>query len=237
MNTVLITGANRGLGFEFTKQYANDGWKVIACCRNPEQADELQEIAGENSAVTVERLDVNDFAQIDELGEKYRGQPIDVLLNNAGIIGPFPIDENIKRQHFGSMEYDVWADVLRTNTFAPVRMAEVFLENVAASNQKKIVTISSTVGSITEMAIPALAYASSKSALNRVMTIIAGLLKEREVIVAMYCPGYVKTRMDAYGYATVEIPESIALLRPMIADLTLEDTGSFTGHDGRTIGW
>ena len=124
MNTVLITGANRGLGFEFTKQYANDGWKVIACCRHPEQADELQALAAENSAVIVERLDVNDFAQIDELGEKYRGQPIDVLLNNAGVIGPFPIDDNIKRQHFGSMEYDVWADVLRTNTFAPVKMAE-----------------------------------------------------------------------------------------------------------------
>jgi len=87
------------------------------------------------------------------------------------------------------------------------------------------------------MAIPALAYASSKSALNRVMTIIAGQLKERDVIVAMYCPGYVKTRMDTYGYATVEISESIALLRPMIADLTIENTGSYTGHDGRTIGW
>jgi hypothetical protein len=69
------------------------------------------------------------------------------------------------------------------------------------------------------------------------MTIIAGQLKERGIIVAMYCPGYVKTRMDAFGYATVEVPESIAALRPMIADLTIEKTGSFTGHDGRTIGW
>ena len=126
---------------------------------------------------------------------------------------------------------------LRTNTFAPVKMAEAFLENVAASEQKKIVNISSTVGSITEMAIPGLAYASSKSALNRVMTIIAGQVKERGVIVAMYCPGYVKTRMDAFGYATVDIPDSIAALRPMIEGLTIEQTGSYTGHDGRTIGW
>jgi NAD(P)-dependent dehydrogenase (short-subunit alcohol dehydrogenase family) len=237
MPTILITGANRGLGLEFTRQYAADGWRVIACCRKPESADELNELAASNDSVVVEQLDVNDFSAIDALAQKYAGQSIDVLLNNAGIIGPIPIAENIERQSFGSMEYDVWAEVLRTNTFAPVKMAEAFLENVAASEQKKIVNISSTVGSITEMAIPGLAYASSKSALNRVMTIIAGQVKERGVIVAMYCPGYVKTRMDAFGYATVDIPDSIAALRPMIADLTIEKTGSYTGHDGRTIGW
>jgi NAD(P)-dependent dehydrogenase (short-subunit alcohol dehydrogenase family) len=237
VSTVLITGANRGLGLEFTRQYADEGWKVIACCRNPGEADELGRIAADKPDVVIEKLDVADHAAIDSLGKKYAGVPIDVLLNNAGIIGPIPIAENIERQHFGSMEYDVWEGVLRVNTFGPVKMAEVFLENVAASEQKKIVTISSTVGSITEMAIPALAYASSKTALNRVMTIIAGQVKERGIIVAMYCPGYVKTRMDAFGYAMVEIPDSIAALRPMIAGLTIEDTGSYTGHDGRTIGW
>ena len=237
MSTILITGANRGLGLEFTRQYAADGWKVIACCRNPDKADDLVSLAADHADVVMEKLDVTDHAAIDALGEKYAGVAIDVLLNNAGIIGPLPIAENIERQSFGSMEYDVWEDVLRVNTFAPVKMAEVFLENVAASEQKKIVTISSTVGSITEMAIPGLAYASSKTALNRVMTIIAGEVKKRGVIVAMYCPGYVKTRMDAFGYAMVEIPDSIAALRPMIADLTIEQTGSYTGHDGRTIGW
>jgi NAD(P)-dependent dehydrogenase (short-subunit alcohol dehydrogenase family) len=237
VSTILITGANRGLGLEFTRQYAADGWKVIACCRNPDQADELASMAAENPDVVIEKLDVADHAAIDTLAKKYAGVPIDVLLNNAGIIGPIPIAENIERQHFGSMEYAVWEDVLRVNTFGPVKMAEVFLENVAASEQKKIITISSTVGSITEMAIPALAYASSKSALNRVMTIIAGQLKDRGIIVAMYCPGYVKTRMDAFGYAMVEISDSITALRPMIADLTIEQTGSYTGHDGRTIGW
>ncbi|HJP04279.1 MAG: short-chain dehydrogenase [Chromatiales bacterium] len=236
MPTILITGANRGLGLEFARQYSADGWKVIACCRTPADAHELNELAA-GADITVEQLDVNDFAAIDALGEKYKGVPIDVLLNNAGIIGPIPIAENAMRQHFSKMDYEVWEQVLRTNTFAPVKMAEVFLENVAASEQKKIVTISSTVGSIAEMSVPALAYASSKTALNRVMTIIAGQLKERGIIVAMYCPGYVKTRMDAFGYATVEVPESIAALRPMIADLTIEKTGSFTGHDGRTIGW
>lgn len=237
MATILITGANRGLGLEFAKQYAADGWKVIACCRSPGAADELQQLANENRAVTVEKLDVSDYGQIEALGKKYDGVPIDVLLNNAGIIGPIPIAENIDRQNFGNMDYGVWEEVLRVNTFGPVKMAEVFLENVAASEQKKIVNISSTVGSITEMVIPGIAYATSKSALNRAMTIVANEVKSRGVIVAMYCPGYVKTRMDAFGFATVEIPDSIAALRPMIANLTIEQTGSYTGHDGRTIGW
>lgn len=237
MATILITGANRGLGLEFAKQYAADGWKVIACCRSPGAADELQQLANENRAVTVEKLDVSDYGQIEALGKKYDGVPIDVLLNNAGIIGPIPIAENIDRQNFGNMDYGVWEEVLRVNTFGPVKMAEVFLENVAASEQKKIVNISSTVGSITEMVILGIAYATSKSALNRAMTIVANEVKSRGVIVAMYCPGYVKTRMDAFGFATVEIPDSIAALRPMIANLTIEQTGSYTGHDGRTIGW
>lgn len=236
MPTILITGANRGLGLEFTRQYAADGWNVIACCRTPADAQELNELAA-GADVVVEQLDVNDFVAIDALGDKYKGVPIDVLLNNAGIIGPIPIAENVARQRFGTMDYEVWEQVLRTNTFAPLKMTEVFLENVAASEQKKVVTISSTVGSITEMSVPSLAYASSKTALNRVMTLITEELKERGIIVAMYCPGYVKTRMDAFGYATVDIPDSIAALRPMIADLTIEQTGGFRGHDGRTIGW
>ena len=237
MPTILITGANRGLGLEFTRQYAADGWHVIACCRQPADADELNALAAENSEIVVEQLDVNDFAAIDALAEKYQGKPIDILLNNAGIIGPLPIAENIERQHFGSMDYGVWEEVIHTNTFAPLKMAEAFLENVADSEQKKIINISSTVASITEMTIPGVAYASSKSALNRAMTIVASQVKDRGVIVAMYCPGYVKTRMDAFGYAMVEIPESIAALRPMIGALTIEQTGSYTGHDGRTIGW
>jgi len=236
LSTILITGANRGLGLEFAHQYSVDGWNVIACCRNPDEADELRALSSAASIV-VEQLDVTDFAAIDDLGNKYRGVPIDVLLNNAGIIGAFPIAENVDRQHFGSMEYELWEQVLRTNTFAPVRMAEVFLENVAASEQKKIVTISSTVASISESAVPSLAYASSKSALNRVMTIIAGQLKDQGVCVGLYCPGYAKTRMDAFGFGTVEIADSVAALKDLIARLTIEESGCFIGHDGRTIGW
>jgi len=237
MPSILITGANQGLGFEFTRQYATDGWHVIACCRTPGSADELNKLAAENAKVIIEKLDVRDHDGIEALGKKYAGKPLDVLLNNAGIIGPVPIAENTHRQHFGTMDYGVWQDVMETNTFGPVKMAETFVEHLAAGEQKKLVNISSQVSSIGEMAIPSIAYASSKTALNRAMTIIAEQVKERGIVVAMFCPGYVKTRMDAFGYAMIEIEQSINALRPLIAALTIDDTGCFKTHEGRTIAW
>jgi NAD(P)-dependent dehydrogenase (short-subunit alcohol dehydrogenase family) len=237
MSTILITGANRGIGLEFTTQYAADGWDVIACCRTPETADELQAIANQYPHVTIEPLDVQDHSAIDALGDKYRGQPIDLLLNNAGIIGPFPIAEHVDRQTFGNMDYAIWRDVIETNTFGPLKMAETFVENVAISGQKKIVNISSTTGSMAEMSVPAIAYASSKTALNRAMTTVAGELKERGIIVALFCPGYCKTRMDAHGYAMVEVTDSVAGLRPLIDALTVADAGTFTRYDGTPIAW
>jgi NAD(P)-dependent dehydrogenase (short-subunit alcohol dehydrogenase family) len=237
MPNILITGANRGLGLEFTRQYAEDGWDVIACCRSPESADNLNMLASENNKIRLEKLDVADFDSIEMLGKKYKTLKLDILLNNAGIIGPIPIEENISRQYFGQMEYDVWDEVMRVNCYAPMKLTEVFADNVANSEHKKIICISSSVGSISEMSIPGIAYASSKTALNRAMTIAAMELKKKNIIIGLLCPGYVKTRMDAFGYAMLETKESISLLRPMIAALTIEETGSFKGHDGRTIGW
>ena len=135
------------------------------------------------------------------------------------------------------MDYGIWQDVIQTNTFGPLKMAEVFVEHVAASEQKKIVNISSQTSSMAEMSVPAIAYASSKTALNRAMTIVAGELKERGITVALFCPGYAKTRMDAFGYAMVEVADSVSALRPRIAALTLEDAGSFTRYDGKPIAW
>jgi len=237
MPTILITGASRGLGLEFSRQYAADDWRVIACCRSPASADELNGLATDYTNLTIETLDVQDHAKIDALAEKYAGQAIDVLLNNAGLIGPLPYEEHIERQHFGSTDYSVWDMVLRTNTYGPLKMAEAFLEHVASSEKKIIANISSEVSSIAGFAVPAIAYASSKSALNRAMTIVATLVKERGVIVALFCPGYVKTRMDFSSYATVEIPDSIAALRTLISELTIEDTGTFRRYDGKPLAW
>lgn len=237
MPTTLITGASRGLGLEFARQYAADGWQVIACCRSPDSADELQSLAAGDTNVTIEKLDVQDPAEIEALARKYTARPIDVLLNNAGLIGPLPYEEHIERQHFGSTDFDVWDTVLQTNVYGPLKMAEAFIEHVATSELKIIANISSEVSSIAGFAIPAIAYASSKSALNRAMTIVADHVKDRGIIVKLFCPGYAKTRMDFSGYATVEIPDSIAALRSQIASLTIADTGTFSRYDGKTLPW
>lgn len=235
--TVLITGANQGIGLELVRQYAEDGWDIIACCRTPAAAHELQALARDKPAVIIEQLDVRDHAAIDALGAKYGDTPLDILINNAGMIGPAPIAEQIHRQVFGSIDYGVWQDVIATNTFGPIKLAETFVDSLAASEQGRLVNISSNVGSIAERCQPAIAYSSSKSALNRATTIIAEQLKGQGIVVALFCPGMVKTRMDAWGNAGVSIEESVSGLLPLIDSLTLEDSGTFRDYTGRTIAW
>lgn len=234
MPSVLITGANRGIGLELARQYLADGWDVLATCRNPATADELRALG--DGPLEIYPLDVTDGAAIDALADELAGRRLDVLLNNAGIIGPVPVAEHIERQHFGTLDYDLWEQVIRTNTFGPVRMAEAFLEHVLAGEQRKIVTISSTVGSITERQTPAFAYATSKTAVNKAMTLLAAVLRERGVIVTLVCPGYVRTRMD-FGTADVEIPDSAAGIRRLVAGYTLADSGSFRRYNGETVNW
>lgn len=233
--TVLVTGANRGIGLEFARQYLGEDWRVIATLRNPANAGDLDALDGPGELV-IEALDVTDHAQIDALAERYAGQPIDVLLNNAGIIGPVPIPEHIEKQHFGTMDYPLWDRVLWTNTFAPLKMAEAFVEHVAASEQKKIVALSSTVGSLVERDTPAFAYATSKTALNKAMRLLAGVLKERGISVGIFCPGYVQTRMD-FGTADVKPPDSVRGLRGLIESMTLADSGTFRRYNGEAVAW
>jgi NAD(P)-dependent dehydrogenase (short-subunit alcohol dehydrogenase family) len=236
MPATLITGANQGLGLEMVRQYAADGWEVIACCRNPRNASELQDISKSNSKVRVEALDLNDPTGIDALAARLGDTAIDLLLNNAGIMGALPFRENLHRQHFGTLDYELWDQVLRTNTLGTLKVTEAFVEHVARSDQRKIVSLSSTTASIAGSDRQALAYTTSKTALNKAMTLVAKQLEPRGIIVTLVCPGYVKTRMNVGG-ATLEIPESVAGLRQLIAGLTLDDTGTFRRYDGAVIPW
>lgn len=236
MPTTLITGASQGLGLELTRQYAGAGWRVIACCRRPEQASGLRALPAAGPPVEVAQLDVTDAQAIAALAARLGDDPIDLLLNNAGIIGPLPLRENLYRQHFGTIDYGTWEQVLETNLLGPVRMTEAFVEHVAASTQRLVVTLSSTTGSIAESRRAALAYTSSKAALNKAMTVIADQLSERGITVALLCPGYVKTRMDLGG-AALSPEESVSGMRNVIASLRLEDTGCFRRYNGDTIAW
>ena len=233
----LVTGANRGLGLEFTKQILQAGHNVYATCRNTNDIDDLNEYSGKyKDSLIILKLDINDHDSILKLNKKLKNVSIDVMINNAGIIGPLPYFENTFKQHYGTIDYDVWADVFKTNLFGPVKMAETFLDQIEKGQDKKMVFISSVVGSIADDHQKAFAYATSKTALNKSVALMADILKEREVKVLAMCPGYVKTRMNGGG-ANLEPEESIKGMLKQIEKLDLESSGSFVRYNGESINW
>ena len=238
MPSLLVTGANRGLGLAFTRRYSADGWTVTAACREPETATELEQLVeSSDGKVTIEKLDVLDHEAIDALATQQRGQSLDLLINNAGIVGPFPYSEHLERQRFGTLDYDLWGEVIRTNSIAPAKMAEAFLDSLLLGKNPKIVSISSTVGSNAECTIPTYLYGSSKAALNKIMTMLAETLRKHGIIVALLCPGHTKTRMGLETNASIEVEESVAGMHNIIDRLTMSDTGSFTRYNGERIAW
>jgi NAD(P)-dependent dehydrogenase (short-subunit alcohol dehydrogenase family) len=238
MITTFVTGSSRGIGLEFVRQYAADGAEVIATCRNPAEARDLQELANVyDGRVLIDQLDVTDSVSVSALARKYKGKPIDILINNAGIPGPRgPNNEKLNDQRFGTLNYDAWLDVININTLGPIRVAEAFVENVALGNEKKIVTLSSTMGSIQEMPYPIFLYSTSKTALNKAISILAVALKERDIIAALFCPGHVKTDLGGEG-ASVEVKDSVAGLRELFSRLTMADSGTYTRYNGETVAW
>ena len=231
--TVLITGANRGIGFELARQYAERGWQVIATTRTPAEATALMAIAKQRANVTVEALDVTDHAQIDALAAKYKGRPVDVLLNSAGISGEGEVGA------FGTLNYDVYAKVHAVNVIGPLKMAEAFLPNVAASQQKKIISITSTQGSITRSTGGGYFYRSSKAALNMVMHSLAIDLKPKGITVGLVSPGFVKTDftkgLDLPMMITAE--QSATAVIKVIDGYDLAKTGTFMRHTGEEAAW
>lgn len=225
---VLITGANRGIGLEFTKQYAADGWKVLACCRDPESADALQALASTSKNVQVFALDVSDFSQIDSLALELKNEAIDVLINNAGVYPP---------SSFGDTNYDDWADAFKINSMASLKMAEAFVQHITRSQLKKIVTLSSKMGSIDDNTSgESYIYRASKSAVNMVMKSLSIDLKPYGISVVTLHPGWVQTDMGGAN-GLINTQTSVAGLRQVIADLSLQSTGQFMTFDGKSIKW
>ena len=246
--TVLITGANASHGLAFANDYAELGWNVIATCRTPEKADRLTALANKFPNIAIEELDIVDFDEIDSLAEKYRDAPIDVLLLNAAI-NSFRFGPN----RFGKIDYDWFEEILKVNIIGQIRVSEAFLEHVAASKQKKIIAMTSTGGSITNVrSTMAVAYRSSKAALNMLMRMYSIELKDRGVIVSIMAPGTV----DTEDYMNAEDPASVprnyqmmmkanrlaprTAINDMIAlidRLTLEDSGVYYEWTGKVLPW
>jgi NAD(P)-dependent dehydrogenase (short-subunit alcohol dehydrogenase family) len=226
MPTLLITGANRGIGLELTKRYAADGWAIIAACRKPQDAAALKGIKGD---IAVEALDVTDYGAIDKLADRYSGKAIDLLLNNAGIYGNR--DGALKVSDF-----DMYLQVLQVNGVAPMKVALAFLPQLKAAKASKIATISSRMGSISQGGGGSYAYRASKAAINAGMHNLALDLKSAGITCITLHPGWVKTDMGGAG-ADIDVATSGAGLKKTIDGATLKDTGKFFNYDGSEIPW
>ncbi|GAB4534943.1 MAG: SDR family oxidoreductase [Parvularculaceae bacterium] len=232
MPTVLVTGANRGIGLEFVKQYATRSEEdavVFACCRRPDQAAELNAFAEKHENVHVFALDVTAEDSVRRLRDEIGVAPIDILINNAGVIGG-------KSQVLGDMDYQDWAHCLDVNTFGAFRMVDAFVDNVATSEDKKIASISSGMGEITDAGGGYYAYRTSKAALNMVMKALSADLRDREIVCLALDPGWVLTDMGGPN-AKITAKESVTGMRNVIAGATLADSGKFLRYTGEIRPW
>jgi len=245
MPTVLITGASRGIGLEFARQYGAAGWRVIATCRAPARAEQLQALAHDASSFIVHALDVDDFGRIEALAATLAGEAIDVLINNAAVMS--------SHEGFGETDYDRWARILHTNLLAPMKMAEAFVEHVAESEHKVIAMITSRMANIpTARPDGLVSYRTSKAALNMLTKIVAGYIEGRGIIAVALSPGWAATDMglgvlayhDTAGRAVfpdkapdelINPVESVRGLRRLIENLTPEQTGAALLYDGQPI--
>jgi NAD(P)-dependent dehydrogenase (short-subunit alcohol dehydrogenase family) len=225
MRTVLLTGASRGLGLEFSRQYAAAGWRVIATCRNPARAAALRGVTG---SVEIHALDVTDFPAIGRLAAKLSDVAVDVLIANAGISGPRAMTPD-------AIDEAAWTEVFRVNTMAPLALAGAFRAHVARSSERKAIAISSRLGSIGLNEEGGMyVYRSSKAALNAVWRSFA--LDYKELIAAVFHPGWVQTDMGGAA-APITPQESVSAMRQTIAGLGQADSGQFINYDGTRLAW
>jgi NAD(P)-dependent dehydrogenase (short-subunit alcohol dehydrogenase family) len=247
-DTVLITGANSGIGLEFAKQYAARGWSVIATHRRDSTPDTLKALMQEHENVRVEKMDVTDRAQVDALAKKLAGTPIDVLINNAGVfvLGGANGQWNNAGAHydgqiFGTLDYQQFETFMKTNVAGPAMVTEAFAPLVKASRQKKIVSISSSNGQITgkPLCCGLIWYRTSKAALNKLMIQVAQVLKKQGVTVALFNPGAVRVekQKDLEFPGMIDTPTAVGGMIKVIDRLTIADAGKFLQYDGKDQPW
>ncbi len=232
MPTALITGANRGIGLEFTRQLAAQGWQVLACCRHPDSTEALQQLSAMfPGKLGLYPLAVEEPAQIEALAGRLRGQAVDLLINNAGY---YPGGMN---EIFGHTNREMWLRAFEINTIAPLQISEALLENLALGQGKTIALITSKMGSMGDNTSGGCyLYRTSKAALNMVATSLAQDLEPRGIKVALLHPGWVRTDMGGPN-ALISAQQSVAGMLKVILGLGWQDSGRFLGYDGKEIEW
>ena len=226
MSTVLITGAARGLGLDFTRQYAAKGWKIHACARNP---DGLKGIKGD---VHHHPLEVTDYKAVKALAQKLSGEAIDILICNAGIGG----GRGSPGQDLGAFDPVEARRVFEINTPAPLMMAEAFADHVARSSERKLIAITSILGSIANNNGGRYFYRASKAALNMEWNCLAKDLAPRGIICVALHPGWVQTDMGG-GSAPLTIDQSVPAMVKTIDGFTAAHNGRFIQYDGAELQW
>jgi NAD(P)-dependent dehydrogenase (short-subunit alcohol dehydrogenase family) len=231
MSAVLITGANRGIGLEFARQYTADGWEVFAACRAPSAARQLQEMArGSTGRLTTIPMDVTKGESGRSAAKQLVTVVIDLLINNAGTAG-------VPGQRTGAVDYENWVRVLDVNTMGPLRVIEAFMDQIARSQRRLIVTITSGMGSLTDNTSGgSIAYRTSKAAVNMAMRSVAADLASRRIACIVVNPGWVKTAMGGAG-APLTPEESVAAMRRLIEKVGPEHSGKFFNYDGSEYPW
>lgn len=228
--TWMITGANRGIGLALTMELLRRGDHVIAAARDP-WGGALAELAGVHvGQLTPLELDVTSDESVAAAKRALAGRPLDVLVNNAGIYGPRD------RQSAFDMDFDAWREVFEVNVYAPLRVAQAFLPNLEAGSGRKIATISSRMGSLGGSPSGAIAYRSSKAAVNMVMVAFGNAVRASEIAVLLFHPGWVQTDMGGGG-ADIPATESAAGLIETIDASGMAQTNSFRTWKGETIPW
>ncbi len=226
MPTVLLTGANGGIGLGFAEVYLHAGWQVLATVRNLDAAEELRALATANDQqLELFSMALDDFASIEALGKQLRGRPIDVLLGNAA-------KTDCPKTGVGDTDYEAWSEAFLVNSMAPMKLAETFLDNVAASQRKIMYFVSSRIGAKPPAGI--IIYRSSKSALNQVVMQLSLMLADQGIIVACGHPGFVKSKANGYK-GVFEARESAGYLKDIIDNLTPAGSGKFFDPDGSTL--
>jgi len=228
--TILITGANRGIGLELARSFLARNWQVLACCREPQRADELQQLAASAEMLEILPLEVTDADQIATLAQALAGRPIDILFHNAGLFGS-------KQLGFRPIDEDEWLEVLRVNLIAPQKLTEALLANVAASRRKIIACMGSQLGCIGDNSSGGwTVYRTSKAAVHMLMRTLACDLKERGITAVAFHPGWVRTRMGG-AEAPLEPADAASALTQRLLELTPTDSGCLIHMDGRRLGW
>ncbi|MEQ1800485.1 MAG: SDR family oxidoreductase [Gammaproteobacteria bacterium] len=234
--TVLVTGANRGLGMEYCRQMAGAGWQVLACTRNPVQAPALQALAGAvPGRVRVVALDVADEAGVEELARNLSGTPLDMLINNAGTFGPEGSPGGMRYQSLAQMDYGIWRDILEVNLLAPFRLTVALAPNLRLAARPVVVMLSSDLGSIANNRMGhSHAYRTSKAGLNMLTKGIAN--EWRDLIVISMAPGWCKTELGGEE-AEIDPAESVAAQVRTFATLNASHSGQFLDRFGAPVAW